>query len=1184
MEIEKSKEKNMTLIDINSIIEKEEPKNNEELININIKKKINFDNKKIKKILGKIIHEIKNEKITNFDFLNIISFLKNLYKEKPKQFKNFFFENLNSEENFLFLSKFYLRTFFEFKLKAFEEYKTLIKKKKNNFISYLFLFFNFFEKSLINFHNLQNDMDLLILYNILYFIGILILDKDYFPKTILFLEERFFFFKIKLYLKTRKVIEKKENILLFNSIEKLLNQLIIIKIDSFSLKEKKIKNLMKKEWLENFQNYVFSNFEKRFLKFQNLTLYVKNSENYIKDIIHYLKLEEFTFCINFLRINIFYENEKFIDNYFFCFDKKKILQNIFLDKFFFEIKKEKFDLDSSEEYIWDKKDLYLELKKKDFSLLKEIHKKTINREKIQNQKTFKIFYSNFLTTPEKYIKLPHLLNIEKNLIITKLKKNLKNFIEKEIQKIYPIKKEKKVILRGWSNNSCLIKKFRILEIKTEEIGDEKNKEITAEFHINKYEMKKNVSQIWEKLQKNDTLYILKYSEDLKNSHFFFEKFGKFFLRKVQIIEIFDDRRNSIFDISKKKKIREGIRIFHVKINSFKYYDDLINKNNLDIYSNFDIVIKNNEKLKYLINLTACLNKNIFNNFGNFQEKVFLENNKNIFEVVNSVCEKEKISYINNILKKNVFLNKTEKLENTGKNDNIKIKKEENDIKKNGLDFKNNKVLIISKSKNYLKKIGDFINLESDINRYKNYILDLSDENSNFSILQKMNDILTGRKNYLEKVNSLFNNCGLAKGANFTIESFNYAKKSILNPILKKEKIQENLEKSIFDNFFKQNKIDNLSYKKKFEFLDEFLDFEKIYEYFEILRNRKKREEFLLKNYSKVILIDLDTLFSKIEFLRKNKTNFTSIIFLESENLKNMEIFFPLTLSEKINKVFLFGTDVLKKNKNYTKNNLWCKMAKNPHFVKNLKKNHIINKKILKSLQFLKKGAFSNSLVNQDMCFFKNPWNFMNIKPDDKNNNILTNLEEAEFCVSLFIYLVLKNFENKNIENNKILDKNDMDKIDVKSLDIKNKEKNDKKKIKNKKIVILTTTINQKNLILEIIEKKCGFYDRIGFPFLVSLISDYKCLNSDFIIFSFVKKNYLNFFKNLKKFIYCITLAKNDFFVFGNFENSNKKLLSYFKFIENQPLKNFLINFDSKEFNVKKSNDFYEVIKNIILKE
>ena len=109
----------------------------------------------------------------------------------------------------------------------------------------------------------------------------------------------------------------------------------------------------------------------------------------------------------------------------------------------------------------------------------------------------------------------------------------------------------------------------------------------------------------------------------------------------------------------------------------------------------------------MINLSSVINKTVSVSFGNFEKKIFLENDKNFFEVVNSICEKEKIEYLTNVLNKNIFYHNKNKIENTLLEDNNLEIEEEKNI---------NKVLIISKSKNYIKKIIDFFQSQEAIKK------------------------------------------------------------------------------------------------------------------------------------------------------------------------------------------------------------------------------------------------------------------------------------------------------------------------------------------------------------------------------------------------------------------------------------------------------------------------------------
>ena len=130
--------------------------------------------------------------------------------------------------------------------------------------------------------------------------------------------------------------------------------------------------------------------------------------------------------------------------------------------------------------------------------------------------------------------------------------------------------------------------------------------------------------------------------------------------------------------------------------------------------------------------------------------------------------------------------------------------------------------------------------------------------------------------------------------------------------------------------------------------------------------------------------------------------------------------------------------------------------------------------------------------------FLNNYQFMNVNSEEYSPApyFYQNLEEAEYAVSLYMYLIMKG-------------------------------------VNSDRITILSTYNGQKNLIKEILNKKCSWHKKFGKPKKVTTVDRYQGQQNDFVIISLVRTKNYGFIKDQRRFVVAMSRARLGLYVLGN---------------------------------------------------
>jgi intron-binding protein aquarius len=90
-----------------------------------------------------------------------------------------------------------------------------------------------------------------------------------------------------------------------------------------------------------------------------------------------------------------------------------------------------------------------------------------------------------------------------------------------------------------------------------------------------------------------------------------------------------------------------------------------------------------------------------------------------------------------------------------------------------------------------------------------------------------------------------------------------------------------------------------------------------------------------------------------------------------------------------------------------------------------------------------------------------------------------------------------------------------------------------KGIDGDRITILSTYNGQKELIREILTKKCSWHQRFGKPRKITTVDRYQGQQNDFVIFSMVRTKNYGFIKDQRRFVVALSRARLGLYVLGH---------------------------------------------------
>eukprot|EP01080_Neovahlkampfia_damariscottae_P006060 gene6060-10061_t len=492
-------------------------------------------------------------------------------------------------------------------------------------------------------------------------------------------------------------------------------------------------------------------------------------------------------------------------------------------------------------------------------------------------------------------------------------------------------------------------------------------------------------------------------------------------------------------------------------------------------------------------------------------------------------------------------------------------------------YKNNeRNLIITHSNNGLNEIfKKIINSEminpSHLLRLGHGEIELK-EYSNFTKYGRMNYILQRRLNLLEEVSKLNSNYSQ------TCETCFYYFNKILLPNWLNFKLKCEKEKDInylklnfpFYQYFKNE--NEFKKEKKFEILfkksnEYFLKIENLfkeleeYKSFEIIRSNQEREKFILTSISKIIGMTSTYSALKRNYFFNNHFEFDNLIIEESSQILEIESFISMILqlnsNKKLKRIIILGDENqlnpiikyqhLKKYNNFNQSLFQRLIRLNVPFIQLNSQGRMRSElsniwKVNYKSQILDLNQNNNQFKISNLGFKYN-YQFFNLNENNDeiklNQFYFQNLKEAEFIVSIYMYMRLIGYHKDNI-------------------------------------TILTTYNGQKDLIKDILKRRCD-----NIPFLkschVSTVDNYQGQQNDFILLSLVRTKSVGYLRDLKRFIVSLSRARLGLYIIGKrelFENCielQPSLNQLFKhptdylYLENNKIKNLK---EMGELNIK----------------
>lgn len=408
---------------------------------------------------------------------------------------------------------------------------------------------------------------------------------------------------------------------------------------------------------------------------------------------------------------------------------------------------------------------------------------------------------------------------------------------------------------------------------------------------------------------------------------------------------------------------------------------------------------------------------------------------------------------------------------------------------------------------------------------------------NCSVTGRVNDFLQQRLFLLGKVETLARSLEQPPGHGYTCETAGYFFKSIIQPkwenFLRLAKSEDTVKSNFpFSGFFSDAPNPVFSDKMSFEAALEaatgcYQHIQKLFgklekmRAFEILKSDMDRGNYILKKVSKIIAITISSLCTMYEDLLSLGLNFESAVVMDAQHLRDVQSLTPLCLqtlssnsgSSVLKRAILFGDrnqlqgtsgglnclqnaalnqslfERLIKT-GVSSNDLFCQFTARPSLVKLYESWYGGN---------LKTVADQFQEANPGFCF---DYQFVDV-PDyggqgelEPRSGFLQNLGEAEYSVALYQYMRLIGYPSD-------------------------------------KITILTPFNGQRELILDVLQRRCSWHPFFGSPKGVFNIDEYHCDQNDIVILSLVRtKAYDGILRDRRTWISALSKARRGVYVVG----------------------------------------------------
>ncbi|CRH01565.1 P-loop containing nucleoside triphosphate hydrolase, putative [Plasmodium relictum] len=340
--------------------------------------------------------------------------------------------------------------------------------------------------------------------------------------------------------------------------------------------------------------------------------------------------------------------------------------------------------------------------------------------------------------------------------------------------------------------------------------------------------------------------------------------------------------------------------------------------------------------------------------------------------------------------------------------------------------------------------------------------------------------------------------------------------------------------------------------------------------FEVLKNQRERGVYIIAKLARVIALTCTHASINRSKIAKLQFYFDNIIIDECTQITENDTFLPLLLQEnryyksKLKRIIFVGDS-----------NQLPPIIKNKYIKNYANYEQSLYKRFLRlelpSIYLNEQGRMRDELCNIYKFFYSkyniqiqnlecikenflkkfNPgftytYQFIHVESQEYTPipYFYQNLLEAEMAVAIFMYMRLIGYSN-----------------DV--------------------ITILTTYNGQKELILDILKKKCLYNKLIGMPKKVTTVDKYQGKQNDYVIISLVRSKSIGYLKNIKRLIVAFSRARFGLYVVGNYNLYSKnyefkKPLYFFK--KNKLELSLQLN---EHFNTtERQNNFPVIIKDV----
>ncbi|GAB67542.1 hypothetical protein PCYB_121100, partial [Plasmodium cynomolgi strain B] len=294
--------------------------------------------------------------------------------------------------------------------------------------------------------------------------------------------------------------------------------------------------------------------------------------------------------------------------------------------------------------------------------------------------------------------------------------------------------------------------------------------------------------------------------------------------------------------------------------------------------------------------------------------------------------------------------------------------------------------------------------------------------------------------------------------------------------------------------------------------------------FEVLKNQRERGMYIIAKLARVIAMTCTHASINRSKIAKLQFYFDNIIIDECTQITENDTFLPLLLQEnryyksKLKRIIFVGDS-----------NQLPPIIKNKYIKNFANYEQSLYKRFLRlelpSIYLNEQGRMRNEICNIYKYFYSkyniqianlecinsdkfsknfNPgftytYQFIHVESEEYAPvpYFYQNLLEAEMAVAIFMYMRLLGYANEVI-------------------------------------TILTTYNGQKELILDILKKKCLYNKLIGMPKKVTTVDKYQGKQNDYVIISLVRSRSIGYMKNIKRLIVAFSRARFGLYVVGNY--------------------------------------------------